>query len=82
MTFRWRADDGPTLNAGLVALYIFRGSTSIAKKPYFVIFQGGSPEPLPRPPPSGSAHGLDSNNKYLRYGTHALKSTNEHFIIF
>ena len=24
--FRWRADDGPTLNAGLVALRFFRGS--------------------------------------------------------
>ena len=23
--FHWRADDGPTLNAGLVALYFFRG---------------------------------------------------------
>ena len=23
--FRWRADDGPTLNAGMVALYFFRG---------------------------------------------------------
>ena len=24
--FRWRADDGPTMNAGLVALRFFRGS--------------------------------------------------------
>ena len=42
MAFRWRADDGPTLNAGLVAA-IFQGiRTSIARKPYiFVIFQGG-----------------------------------------
>ena len=24
--FRWRADDGPILNAGLVALRFFRGS--------------------------------------------------------
>ena len=53
MTFRWRADDGPTLNAGLVAA-IFQGiRTCIARKPYiFVIFQGG-PDPLA---PSGSAH--------------------------
>ena len=39
MAFCWWADDGPTLNAGLVALWIW---TSIAKQPYiFVIFQGG-----------------------------------------
>ena len=24
MAFRWRANDGPTFNAGLVALYFFR----------------------------------------------------------
>ena len=46
MVFHWRADDGPTLNAGLV----FQGfQTSIAKKPYiFVIFQGGT-DPLSLP---------------------------------
>ena len=44
MAFRWRADDGPILNAGLVAMYFFRGS----KKPYiFVIFQEGSGPPAP-----------------------------------
>ena len=39
---RWHADDGPTLNAGSVAV-IFRWiRASIAKKSYiFVIFQGG-----------------------------------------
>ena len=58
MAFRWRADAGPILNAGLVAFSIFHGirtSIAIAKKPYiFVIFQGGwalTPCPL-----SGSAH--------------------------
>ena len=42
MAFRWRADDGPTLNAGLVALWFFRGSGPVLlKKPwFFVIFQG------------------------------------------
>ena len=42
MAFRWRADDGPTLNPGLVAA-IFQGiRTCVAGKPYiFVIFQGG-----------------------------------------
>ena len=52
MEFRWRADDGQTLNA-----VMFQGIwIRIAKKPYiFVIFQGG-PDPLP---PSGSAHEKD-----------------------
>ena len=53
--FRWRADDGPTLNAGLV----FQGiQTSIAKKPYtFVIFQGwGSPDPPVPPLDPGMIH--------------------------
>ena len=55
MAFRWRADDDPTLNAGLVALLFFQWiRTSIAKKPYiFCDFQGGggTPDPLPPPPP-------------------------------
>ena len=62
MEFPWRANNGPKLNAGLVAV-IFQGIQNIiAKKPYiFVIFQGG-PDPLPPPPPpppSGSANGFD-----------------------
>ena len=54
MAFCSRADDGLTLNAGLVAV-IFQGiRTCIARKPYiFVIFQGGGPDPLS---PSGFAH--------------------------
>ena len=54
MAFRWHADDGPTLNAGLVAA-IFQGSGSVLlESPYiFVIFQGG---PDPFVSPSGSAH--------------------------
>ena len=50
VAFRWRAYDGPTLNAGLVLQGI---RTSIAKKPYiFVIFQcvGRGPDPCPPPP--------------------------------
>ena len=27
--FRWRANDGPSLNAGLVALYFFKGIQTI-----------------------------------------------------
>ena len=47
IAFRWRADDGPTLNAHLVPV-IFQGiRTSIAKETLlFVIFQGGGPDPL------------------------------------
>ena len=42
MTFRWRADDGPTLNAGSLAA-IFRGSgpALLENHIFFVIFQGG-----------------------------------------
>ena len=44
--FRWCADAGPTLNAGLVAAFFQGIQTCIARKPYiFVIFQGG-PDPL------------------------------------
>ena len=57
MAFRWRADDGPTLNAGLVAV-IFAGDPDLhcLKTLYFCDFsgEGGGPDPLP--PPSGSAH--------------------------
>ena len=63
MAFCWRADDGLTLNTGLVCLFFFFVFfqwilTSIAKKPYiFGIFQGGGgPDPLHPPPPSGSPH--------------------------
>ena len=54
IAFRWRADDGPTLNASLVALC--QGIwTSIAQKPYIdVIFQGGGGSGPPVPT-SGSA---------------------------
>ena len=45
--FRWRADDGPTLNAGLIALSFFMGSGLVLlRNPIF----------LWPPPPSGSPH--------------------------
>ena len=52
MAFGWRADDGPTLNAGLVAFVNFRGIwVSIAKKPCsYVINQGGRKSGTPFPP--------------------------------
>ena len=51
MAFRWHTDDGPTLNAGLIAA-IFKGvRICIVRKPnIFVIFQGGGGGPdLPAP---------------------------------
>ena len=37
MAFCWRADDGPTLNAGLVALWFYRGSGSVLlRNPIFL----------------------------------------------
>ena len=40
--FRWRADDGPILNAGLVALRFSGDRTCIAIKPYICChFRGG-----------------------------------------
>ena len=43
MVFRWRADDGPTMNAGLVVMCFFHGiRTSIA-----MIRGGGGPDHLP-----------------------------------
>ena len=37
MAFRWRADNGPTLNVGLVALRFFRGSGSVVlRNPIFL----------------------------------------------
>ena len=56
MAFRWRPDDGLTLNFGLVALRFFRGFVPLfLRKPIFVIFQGGGSGP-PVAFPSGSAH--------------------------
>ena len=49
MAFRWRADDGPTLNAGLKAEILDGIWTYIARIPYIlVIFQGGL-DPLSPP---------------------------------
>ena len=43
MAFRWRADDGPTLNAGLVALWYFRGSGPVLlRNPIFLWFSRGA----------------------------------------
>ena len=58
MTFRWRANDDPTLNVGLVALLFFRGSTPVLlENPIFCDFSGGGSRPLP---PSGSVYAHES----------------------
>ena len=41
MTFRWRADDGQTLNAGFAAFCYSRGSGPV------LLFSGGSGPPAP-----------------------------------
>ena len=52
MTFLWRADDGPTLNAGLVTFWFFRGSWPVLlKNPIFLWFFRGVWTPCPPPPP-------------------------------
>ena len=57
---RWR--DGPTLNAGLIALcFLRRAGPVLLRNLYFCDFPGG-PDPLP-PLPSGSLHVIDDLNK-------------------
>ena len=75
MAFGWRADDDPTLNAGLVAA-IFQGIwTCIARKPYiFVIFQG-CPDPL-SPPLDPRELMLWTNHKYTCINLLKRKQTN------
>ena len=52
MAFRWRADDGPTLNADLVALILFMGSGPVLlRNPIFLRFSRMSGPPAPPPPP-------------------------------
>ena len=51
MAFRWRTNDGLTLNSGLVALRFFRGTGPVLlRKPFSVIFQGVSVPPVVPPP--------------------------------
>ena len=69
MPFRWRADDGQTLNAGLVVCDFQGIRTNIAKEPYiFVIFQGveGSA--------SGSAHTQHAFNSNLHLSICTMES--------
>ena len=50
-TFRWRNDDSPILNAGLVALYFFRRSGAVLlRNPVALWFFCGGLDPLSPPP--------------------------------
>ena len=63
MAFRWRDDDGPTLNAGLAALWFFRGSGPVLlRNPIFLwFFRGEVRTPCPPPPP------LDPHMTYISF---------------
>ena len=70
MAFRWRADDDPTLNAGLVVFENFRGSGPVLLRNsmFFCDFSGGGwGSGPPAPPPSGSALGTGLCLDLLRY---------------
>ena len=61
MAFRWRADNDPTLNAGLVACDFSGEPDQYCKETlYFCYFLGGTGPPAP-PPPSGSTHRFFGN---------------------
>ena len=64
MVFLWRADEGPTLNVGLVALLILRGSGPVLlRNPIFCDFRGVMTSCPPLDPPM-----LWSLLTYLAYG--------------
>ena len=82
MVFRWWADDGPTLNAGSVALWFFRGSWHLLLHlPYsFVIFfrvgGGGGGVRTPCPPPPICACDLSMNDITSLYMLWWIQTTN------
>ena len=70
----WPADNGPKLNASLVAFVILQGIwTSIAKKPYnFFYFSGGwGRDPL-SPPPLDSPMEYELRDKACSAGTFVI----------
>ena len=83
MAFGWRADNGPTLNTGLVSLWLFRGSRPVLqRKPVFLWFfrgRGGVWSPM-SPLPSGSAHVLCSG--FWTFWTSNHQQFEECFSIF
>ena len=68
MAFRWQADDGPTLNAGLVALGFFRGSGAVLlKKLYFGDFSRREGSEPPVPPPDLCMVNAEYLSIYIRF---------------
>ena len=66
MAFRWRADDGPTLNAGLVACDFSGDPDQYCKETlyFFLFFQvgGGGPNPL-SPPLDPHTYSINKHGK-------------------
>ena len=60
MAFCWRANDGPKLNNGLVALRSFRGSGPVLQRNpiFFLDFQGGPDSCAPTLDPRMVGNGL------------------------
>ena len=62
MAFRWQDEDGPTLNAGLIAVIVQGIRTVLLRNPIFLLFSnwGGGGGGGVRTPslPSGSAHAV------------------------
>ena len=77
MAFRWRACDGPTLNAGLVALRFLRGSGPVLlRNPYNCYFSGGVRTTCPS---SGSAHGKLEQLVFVNHMSSLTKCYNRFF---
>ena len=80
MAFRWLAVDGPTLNDGLVALYLFRGSRPVLlRNTVFCDFKGvrESGAPVSLDPRMMSARTLNGDvlllcDKYKHFMSFAL----------
>ena len=68
MAFRWWADDGPTLNAGLVALRFSKGSRPVLlRNPIALWFSRGVGRVQTPCPPSWSVHYLPSCSWKIRF---------------
>ena len=70
----WPVDNGPKLNASLVAFVILQGiRTSIAKKPYnFFYFSGGWGRDTLSPPPLDSPMEYELRDKACSVGTFVI----------
>ena len=70
MAFRWCADYGPTLNAGLVVLWFYSDPDqyyATKTKLYFCDFSGGGGGSGPLVPTSGSAHVFQMKSSFYYF---------------